>query len=205
MRRRWLPLILAALIGAFGAAAQTGFRGVTKGEVLRGGFTQERRIPGFDRSLVSAGDFVLAPGQGLIWRTQRPFAVVTVITDQGLVQDVEGTETTRLATSRLPFLARLYDLLGAALSGDWQVLETQFQVTRHGDATRWDLVLVPRAGSDKLTMPFQSITLRGAQFLDEVRIVRPDDGSDLLVFSDQKLTVGGLSGPEAARLREAGK
>jgi hypothetical protein len=204
MRRRWLLLGLATA-GASTAAARAQYRGVSPGQVLRGRFMQERRIKGFDRSLISTGDFVLVPGQGLIWRTEHPFAIVTVITAKGLVQEVDGAETTRLATARLPFLGRLYDLLGAALSGDWHTLGTQFQVTRQGDAAQWDLALVPLAGADPLAMPFRSITLRGGTFLDEVRIIRLDDDSDRLVFSGQTLGAGDLSDAEAALLREAGK
>jgi hypothetical protein len=203
MRRRWLLLGLAAATARF-ADAQAPYRGVKPGEVLRGRFTQTRQIKGFERPLVSAGAFVLAPGLGLIWRTEQPFAIVTVITAAGLVQEVGGTETTRLAASRLPFLARLYDLLGGALSGDWHALGGQFEMTQHGDGGQWDLVLVPRAGADPLAMPFRSITLRGREFLDEVLIVRVDDDSDRLVFSDETLGAGGLSAAEAARLREAG-
>jgi hypothetical protein len=205
MIRRRLLVILAAMTGAAGTVARAQYRGVAPGEVLRGRFLQERQIKGFDRPLVSTGNFVLAPGMGLIWQTEKPFAIVTVITAAGLVQDVDGTETTRLAAARLPFLTHLYDLLGAALSGDWQALGSQFQVTRHGDAKQWDLLLEPHAGADPLTMPFRSITLRGSAFLEEVRIVRLDGDSDRLEFSDQTLGVGGLSSAEAARLREAGK
>lgn len=203
MRRRRLLLGLAA--GTFATAARAQYRGVTPGQVLRGNFMQERRIKGFDRPLISTGDFVLAPGQGLIWRTEKPFAIVTVITAKGLVQEVGGTETTRLATARLPFLGRLYDLLGAALSGDWHTLDSQFQVTQQGDATQWELTLVPHAGADPVAMPFRSITLRGGTFLDEVRILRLDDDSDRLVFSGQTLGSGEPSAAEAALLREAGK
>jgi hypothetical protein len=205
MRRRLLLLGLAAAASSRPAASQAPYRGVRPGEVLRGRFTQERTIKGFDRPLLSAGDFVLAPGLGLIWRTERPFAIVTVITAAGLVQDVDGTETTRLAAAQLPFLARLYDLLGGALSGDWRALGRQFDMTQHGDARQWELLLAPRTGADTLTMPFRSITLRGGQFLDEVTIARPDDDSDRLVFSGQVLGVGNLSDAEAARLREAEK
>ena len=206
MRRRWLLLgLAAAAAGTRRTAAQAPYRAVKPGEVLRGRFTQERRIKGFDRPLISSGAFVLAPGLGLIWRTERPFAIDTVITAAGLMQEVGGTETTRLTAARLPFLGRLYDLLGGALSGDWHALGSQFEMTQHGDARQWDLALVPRAGADPLAMPFRSITLRGGQFLDEVSIARLDDDSDRLVFSGQTLATGGLSDAEAARLREAGQ
>ena len=205
MRRRLLLLGLTAVAATRRAAAQAPYRAVKPGEVLRGRFTQERRIKGFDRPLISSGAFVLAPGLGLIWRTERPFAIDTVITAAGLVQEVGGSETTRLTAARLPFLGRLYDLLGGALSGDWHALGSQFEMTQHGDASHWDLTLVPRAGLDPMAMPFRSITLRGGQFLDEVSIARLNDDSDRLVFSDQTLGGGGLSEAEAARLREAGR
>ena len=201
MIRRSFLLCLPGLVLA--AAARAQYRRVARGEVLRGHFRQERQIKGFDRPLVSTGDFVLAPGEGLIWRTDHPFAIVTVITAAGLVQEVDGTETTRLTASRLPFLARLYDLLGAALSGDWQALGTQFQVTRHGDARQWDFELVPLPGTDPMALPFRTIALHGGSFLNEVRIVRLDDDSDRLMFSDQTLGTGGLSEAEAAHLRRA--
>jgi hypothetical protein len=203
MKRRTFLLITASTLPAPTAWAQ--FRGLTPGEVLRGRFTQERQLKGFDRPLISEGDFVLAPGTGLIWRTQRPFAIVTLITAAGLVQEVDGTETTRLTTARLPFLARLYDLLGAALSGDWQVLGRQFLVTRRGDARQWDMTLLPLAGADPMAMPFRSVTLRGGKYVDEVRIVRLDDDSDRIVFSDQTISGAGLSEADAALLRRAGK
>ena len=204
MKRRQLLLSLSALAGATPAAAQSQFRRVAKGDVLRGRFAQERQLKGFERPLLSDGDFVLAEGLGLIWRTEHPFAILTVITAAGLIQNVDGTETTRLPAARLPFLARLYDLLGAALSGDWQSLEAMFQVTRHGDTRQWDLVLVPRGAADPLVLPFRSIALRGGQFLDAVRITRLDGDADVITFSGQTLG-GALSGADATWLREAGK
>ncbi len=205
MKRRLLVLGLTAIAVTPRVGAQAPYRAVQPGEVLRGRFTQERRIKGFDRPLISSGAFVLAPGLGLIWRTERPFSIETVITAAGLVQQVGGTETTRLTAARLPFLGRLYDLLGGALSGDWHVLGSQFEITQHGDARQWNLTLVPRTGADPLAMPFRSIALRGGEFLDEVSIARLDDDSDRLVFSDQTLGTSGLSEAETARLREVGR
>ena len=164
MRRRGL-LGLAAAAVMRSAAAQAPFHRLQPGEVLRGRFTQERRMQGFDRPLVSSGDFVLAPGRGLIWRTERPFAIVTAITAAGLVQEAGGTETARLAAARLPFLARLYDLLGGALLGDWRALGGPFEMTQRGDAAHWEITFAPRPGADPLAMPFRSITLTGGHSL----------------------------------------
>jgi hypothetical protein len=201
MNRRWFLVVLAS---APGRLAQAQLRSLAAGEILRGRFKQERQLKGFDRPLISTGDFVLDHGLGLIWRTEQPFAIMTVITAAGLVQSIDGEETTRLAAARLPFLARLYDLLGAALSGDWRALDKMFQVTRQGDAGHWEIVLAPHAGADPLAMPLRSVTLRGGQFLDHATIVRLDGDSDQLVFSDQILGTS-LTVTEAERLREARK
>ena len=75
MRR--LILALVCLPGM--ASAQT----LEVGQVLRGHFVQERHLKGFNAPLRTEGSFVLAPGKGLIWRAEKPFAVTTVITAAG--------------------------------------------------------------------------------------------------------------------------
>lgn len=202
MTRRGFLLALTAAFVVAGAAPPPPWRAIAAGQVLRGNFTQQRRIAGFNHPLLSSGDFVLAPGHGLIWRTRQPFAIVTVITPAGLVQTVDGAETTRLTAAKLPFLARLYDLLSSALDGDRHALDADFLVTEHRDAQDWELQLTPRTTSD--SMPFRGITLRGAQFLNEVRIDGRDDSSDRLVFSAQALG-NGLSPAEKTLLRQAGR
>ena len=127
MRRRLILAALAALpVRAWAITA------LSAGQVLRGRFVQERHLHGFDAPLRTEGRFVLAPGRGLIWRAETPFAITTVITTAGLVQDVDGTETMRLPAARLPFLGRLYGMLSGALSGDWRGLEPDFVVVRSG-------------------------------------------------------------------------
>jgi Outer membrane lipoprotein carrier protein LolA-like len=202
MKRRLLVFGLPVLFAGSGARAQAPFAALKPGQVLRGQFTQQRTLAGFAHPLQSSGEFVLAPGRGLIWRTVQPFAIVTVVTADGLVQDVNGAETTHLAAAQLPFLAKFYRLLSGALAGDWQALDTQFQTTRHGDAQHWELDLVPRGGSDPQTMPFRALTLRGGRFVDDVRISRGNGDADRLVFSDQALG-GALSDAERGLLRQA--
>ena len=51
--------------------------------MLQGRFTQERTLTGIPRPLRTEGRFLLVPGTGLIWRAEKPFATVTVITPGG--------------------------------------------------------------------------------------------------------------------------
>ena len=194
----WLGRIAAVLMTMLALpsfAAET----LSDGQVLRGAFVQERFLKGFQAPLKSEGHFVLAPGRGLIWRTESPFAVTTVMSPAGLVQEVKGTETMRLPAARLPFMSKLYTMLGGALTGDWKALEDMFAVERTGDAKAWTLHLTPRRADDP-TLPIRAITVRGGRFVEEVEIAKPDGDRDRLTFQDQALKAEPPTADEAKLL-----
>jgi len=197
-----IVLALAALLALPLPAQAT--EPLTEGQVLRGGFVQERFLKGFQAPLRSQGRFVLAPGQGLIWRTETPFAVSTVMSPAGLVQEVRGAETMRLQASRMPFMSRLYTMLGGALTGDWRALEDMFAVERTGDAAAWQMLLTPRRADDP-AMPVRAITVRGGRFVDEVEIAKPDGDRDRLTFHAQALSRDPLAADEAQLLASAAR
>lgn len=196
--------LLALLIAALPLVAQAQTRhNLTDGEVLRGRFTQERHLKGFAAPLKSEGSFVLAPGQGLIWRTEKPFAISTVITAGGLAQEVNGNQTMKMPAAKLPFLSRLYAMLGGALAGDWKNLDEDFNLTQSGNDADWRLDMVPKH-PDNVAMPFRSIAIAGRQFVESVTLTKPDDDFDKLTFFDQALSAGSLAADEAAALKAAG-
>jgi len=202
IRRLLISLLLCLPLCAQAAGPEGSLK---DGQVLRGHFVQERHLQGFNAPLKSEGSFVLAPGQGLIWKAEKPFAVTTIISPAGLVQEVGGNQTMHLASSRLPFLSRLYDMLGGALGGDWRALEKDFQVAKSGDAKSWQVVLTPKAGSDPVAMPFRSIATKGSRFVDGVRIAKAEGDYDNLSFLDQTLSDAPLSPEESSALAAAGK
>lgn len=172
---------------------------IAEGEVLRGRFVQERHLKGFAAPLRSEGTFMLAPGRGLIWKTEKPFAITTVITAAGLVQEVNGNQTLHMPAAKLPFLSRLYQMLGGALAGDWRALEDDFILAREGDEENWRLGLTPRK-TDVMTMPFRSIAVAGTRFVNEVTLTKPDGDFDRLTFLDQVLSAAPLSADESLAL-----
>ena len=87
-RRHAIALALAAWVGGGAPAAQAQSLGLAGGEVLRGRFTQQRFLQGFNAPLTSSGSFIVAPGRGIVWRGETPFAIVTVMGPGGLVQRV---------------------------------------------------------------------------------------------------------------------
>lgn len=197
MRRFFL--LLAVLLAGLGPALAEGptDKRLSEGQVLRGQFLQERHLQGFANPLRSEGRFVLAPGHGLIWQTEKPFAITTVITAAGLAQEVNGNQTLKLEASKLPFLNQLYDMLSGALTGDWAKLEAGFTVTRSGDDQHWQVALKPRKADDP-GMPFQALDVTGSAFIDEILLTKPDGDFDKLAFHDQAISDQPLSDAEAA-------
>jgi hypothetical protein len=168
---------------------------LASGEVLRGRFVQQRFLQGFNAPLISSGSFVLAPGRGLIWRGEVPFALTIAISPDGLVQQVEGGATTRYPASRLPLISRLYEVFNAALTGDWKKLETAFQVRRDGADTNWAMTLTPR--QNDAAMPIRDVVVRGRQYVDSVQLSRVNGDSERIEFSGQTVSRGPLDARES--------
>ena len=169
-----------------------------KGQVLRGRFEQLRFLQGFQNPLKSSGTFFLAPGLGLIWKTETPFALTTVMSPGGLVQDVGGRETMRMPSARMPFMSKLYAMLGGALTGDWEGLSTAFNITRKTDGKGWRLKLEPTSTDDP-AMPIRSIDLHGSRFLEDVDLIKLNGDRDHLVFLNQKVESASPT-PEESKL-----
>lgn len=198
MIRKILILVLCLLPGAAWALGPE--TALSADQVLRGRFHLERHLQGFRAPLQSEGVFLLAPGKGLIWQAEKPFAIRTVITPSGLAQDVGGSETMRLPSTRLPFLSKLYDMLGGALGGDWAALERDFVVEKSGDGAAWQVSLTPRQGSDPMAMPFSAIVARGGRFVESVTVAKAEGDHDDITFLDQKVSASPLAAEESAAL-----
>src|SRR5688572_2926077 len=69
-RRQMLGAALAAALVQSAAMSQAQTLTLAGGEVLRGRFTQQRFLQGFNAPLTSTGSFILAPGRGVLWRAE---------------------------------------------------------------------------------------------------------------------------------------
>jgi len=201
MLRICVVVLLLASSGAWATERRGEF---ADGQILLGRFVQLRQLTGFPAPLKTEGRFTLVAGRGLIWQAETPFAVTTVISPSGLMQEAGGVETMRLPAARLPFIARLYAMLGGALSGDWRGLEDAFTVTREGDEKAWNLRLVPRRSGDA-AIPFREILIQGGRFADRVEIVKPDGDRDILTFADQTISTQPLAAQDMQLLDMAGR
>lgn len=193
-----------ALSLAFQAEAQVpgGETALKEGQILRGRFAQDRFLKGFDSPLKTTGSFALVPGGGLIWRAETPFAITTVMSPSGLMQEVDGKTTMSLPSQRIPFMAKLYPMLSGALTGNWSELESGFKIVRTGDARKWEMRLTPIVASDP-SMPIEVIIARGGRLLEEVEVIKADGDRDHLSFSGQNLETAAPASDEAELLASA--
>jgi hypothetical protein len=199
---RW-HFALMLLLGA-GQAQADGIRALGANEILRGRFIQERELQGFDAPLRSEGNFMLAPGRGLIWHTEKPFVITTLMTAKGLAQQTDGTITLNLPASRAPFMAGLYDMLTGALAGDWRAMERDFSIEKSESEGKWRLRLTPRDSTPDAAMPIVTIDVAGSEFVESVEIEKQGGDRDRLVFADQDRSPGPLGAEELSLLEAVG-
>ncbi|NJO37140.1 MAG: outer membrane lipoprotein carrier protein LolA [Rhizobiales bacterium] len=203
--RRWI-LALALTAGcSIGAAVAGEPERIAPGQVLRGQFVQERELQGFSAPLKTTGDFVLAPGEGLIWQAREPFAVTTVMTANGVSQRNGDVQMLDLPASKAPFLAQLYDILGGALAGNPQALERSFEIKRSDGPDGWHLALTPKAEGAGSAMPVKAIEITGRRFVDQVVVQKDGGDRDRLTFTGQSLDRGPLDAAEAELLTRVGQ
>lgn len=187
-------LLLGATISAL--AQHPAFVTIRPDETLSGSFTQERHLKAA-APLRNEGRFVLAPGKGLIWRGEKPFAVVSIITASGIVQTIDGVEAMSMPAARLPFLRQFFEMISGALAGDLAAMDRAFTVERSQEGERWRLVLEPARRDEPLATQIASITLKGSRFLETVEIRRRDGDWEMLSFGDQAVAAGGVSADDA--------
>lgn len=196
MIRLAFACLLAVLTVGIAPAAE-GPAPVRPGEVLRGNFVQLRQMKGFDKPLKAEGRFTIAPGYGLIWRVEKPFASVTVITKTGLLQETAGTRTTALSVKKMPFVAQLYDLIGGMLTGDMEALQKPFVVERLPAGEGWRIRLTPKKRGDAM-MPFVEIRAHGGRAVEDVVMVKTGGDTDTLTFSNVAVVKAAPSDEEKA-------
>ena len=170
------------------------------GQTLHGRFEQARNLKGISSTLRSDGTFVLAPGRGLIWRTQDPIQTTTVISPAGIRQIVNGSEVQRIEASKVPFIAHFYDMLNGALMGDWTAMRQDFAVQTTRDRAAWRTLLTPLRPTDPIAGMFSSIVITGGKMVDGVEISRTNGDSERIAFLDQTVSGVALSGDDARLL-----
>jgi Outer membrane lipoprotein carrier protein LolA-like len=175
---------------------------LTSGQTLHGRFVQEQHLKGLTAPLRTEGDFVVVPDLGIIWRSAQPVQSVTVITAAGIKRIVDRNEVQRLASSKIPAFAHLYELIDRAMTGDWSAMEKDFTLESTGDRTAWRISLTPLRSEGPLASRLTSVILTGDGRIDTVDINRANGDSTHVAFLDQVVSSSPLTDPDARLLND---
>ena len=170
--------------------------------VLRGNFTEDRQLPGFKAPLHSSGNFTVT-AEGILWQTSQPFASIMIMTESGIIQQVNGEETLNLSAARLPFFAKMHKTIKGMMQGDWQLMEQAFIITHKENKNTWQAHLVTR--QKDAAMPISEMTVTGSRFVEDVVMKRSDGSLDSLHFHEQTISVTPLTAAEKSALQPTPK
>jgi len=154
-------------------------------QILRGHFTEQRQSDKDKEPLETSGHFVVAPANGLIWGIEVPFPTATIVTPNGVTQELGGMAV------KLPVkknLRHLYDMIGGALAGNWNALESDFTITRSGNAKNWQMLLTARPNATPNKSPYSTITVSGSRFVENIVMVKANGATDSFNFSNATLS-----------------
>jgi len=198
IRSFFLALVLVIFpIDVWAIEAPSGQIQIDATKVLRGRFIEQHQLPGAQAPLTSSGHFIVAPARGLIWGIERPFPTTTIVTPNGAAQDIGGMAMKLPAKN----LRHLYDMVGGALAGDWNGLETDFEITSSGDGRHWQMTLTPRQ-NDKPKLSYARITASGGPFVENIVMTKADGSYDAFNFTDPVLSQAPLAANESAVFSE---
>ena len=130
----------------------------------RGQFVQLRHLQVLNKPLLSYGQFIFSPTQGLVWQQQRPFNTLMVLKDQQLIQQNSQGKIQHLSAtaSSSPIAQQLPRLLQAIMAGDIDTLSADFNLfmaATHKVGAPWQLGL--QAKDTQVQASMGNITLSG--------------------------------------------
>lgn len=151
---------------------------LSKPEVVRGNFVQEKYLRALPQPLASSGSFVLARGRGLLWLLREPVQQDYRISSSGIAQ--RDADSWQQSDQQGP-AARQNDLFLAVLRGDTEALQRDFELDLNGAPQAWVLTLKPR--STFLKQIFSAIVIQGSVTAERVELLEAQGDSTLLTLS----------------------
>ncbi|ANI31763.1 membrane protein [Yersinia entomophaga] len=197
--KKWiLMLSLAIAAGAQAVTLDELQQRLAQQPVVRAQFSQERQIKDMPQPLRSSGELLIAQKNGLWWQQQKPFPLTLVLDDKRMVQVINGQEPQIVTADSNPQMFQFNHLLRALFQAERQVLEQNFSLTFSDlGQGKWQLELKPTTSPlDKL---FNTITLQGQQYLDQISLNDRQGDRTKITFSNQRLTPDTLTHDEQQR------
>ena len=158
---------------------------LTEHKLLRGEFSQEKKMKMFKAPLLSSGAFLLAEKEGLIWYQQKPFSVSLILAKDKLSQQFSGKEAQIIEAKANPMVFYFSHLFLSLFKGDVNALKAQFEVSLSGSEKVWTLKLIPK--SAPLNSVFSDISITGSDYINQLRLSELSGDISTITFSNQSV------------------
>ena len=168
-------------------------------ELLRGDFEQAKTVTGFAKPLHSSGDFLVARGRGVLWRTDQPFAAELRLTRNEIQTSQGGAVIFKLDAAKEPTVRVINGLMFALLNGDLVQLGELFDFAGSLAATGkgWTLALTPKQPA--LARLLKKVELQGDTLVRRILIDEANGDKTQIRFLRQRSEPATLSAAEQAR------
>ena len=168
--------------------------------LLSGDFTQEKRIAGLKKPLISQGQFLVARDKGVIWRTRKPFAAAVAVTRKGIWSLQPAGGGIQRESIQQGNLGMAMDMIQKVLAGDPASLDRIFAVAEKGGAEGWTLDLRPL--DPMVARIILSIRLQGRGHVDRVEYAEANGDMTRIDFTAVADNAGELASWQAVAFRD---
>lgn len=162
--------------------------------VVRGEFTQTRKLAMFKAPLVSNGQFVLARDAGMSWQQTEPFEIRIVLTGNQFRQQYGKQPPQVMKSEDNPVMFFFTRLMLALFQGDTAAMREQFDLSFSEPGEGWRLDLTPR--SAPLNTVFSRIRLLGGEYVNEILLTETRGDETAISFSGQNSSPADLTEDE---------
>jgi hypothetical protein len=141
-------------------------RSLAKSQLLQGKFTHRKYLTEIPQPLTATGEFAFGRDLGVYWHTLTPFDSVFLLTQQGMVQRDEGTETLHVSSNDQPAVRVIADIFLALFTLDVATLSSSFDLYGQKNNARWIMGLKPT--SSAVASVFKQAVVSGGKDVEQV-------------------------------------
>lgn len=170
---------------------------LTAHQLVRGQYTQAKKMQMFKLPLLSSGDFVLEQQQGLLWRQNKPFKISLTLSKYRLSQQFVDQPADIIQASDNPMVFYFSHLFLSLFKGDIEGLTEQFVIKLQSGEEQWSLFLTPK--NAPLNNIFKQITISGSSYINQLLLTELNgDSSEILFFNQSNMPTRLSKGEQSA-------
>ena len=184
LKKAFIALLLCCSFSASALTLEQLQQQLMTQQILRGEFTQSKRLKMFKQPLRASGEFLLSHQKGLVWKQITPFPVSLILAEDKLRQQFAGQTAEIIQASDNPMVFYFSHLFLSLFKGDLKALESQFEIhlNEKKQLDSWSLQLMPSQAP--LNKVFKNIYITGKKQIEVLTLVELNGDSSTIQFSN---------------------